>query len=369
MTMLCAIGLMSGTSLDGIDVAAVTTDGESIVTAGPSAYFPYSEHEVALLRRSLKEARALTDRAARPGILAEAEELVTARHETAIRAFMRANKLDSKTVDVVGFHGQTVLHRPGEGLTVQIGEGQRLARALGMPLVHDFRAADVGAGGQGAPLVPVYHQALTRQLAWPGPICVLNVGGVANVTYIDDETLLAADVGPGNALIDDFMAIRTGVPVDRDGAMAAAGRVREDILSDLLRHPYFQMALPKSLDRNAFKTWLGRAAELTTADGAATFTALTAAVAAKVVALLPKAPRCWLVAGGGARNPTLMRMLAQRLAPASVESVETVAWSADALEAQAFAYLAVRSLRGLPITFPGTTGVAKPMSGGVLVNP
>jgi anhydro-N-acetylmuramic acid kinase len=366
MEPIRAIGLMSGTSLDGVDVALIETDGERIAGFGPSACRPYTSLERALLRRALVDAVALADRNARPGVLAEAEAAVTQAHAEAVESFLQENRL-GRDVGAIGFHGQTVLHRPEAGLTVQLGDGKALARRLGMPVVFDFRAADVAAGGQGAPLVPIFHRALIEKLGRPGPIAVLNVGGVANLTYCEGpDMLIAFDTGPGNALIDDFIAERAGRPHDDGGAVAAAGQVDEKLVTAFLSHPFFGRPFPKSLDRNAFRIDVSAHA---LADGAATLTAATAAAVACAVDLLPRSPGAWIVAGGGARNATLMRMLAARLRPATVRSADAVGWSADALEAQAFAYLAVRSMRGLPITFPDTTGAARPMTGGVLAGP
>jgi anhydro-N-acetylmuramic acid kinase len=363
-----ALGLMSGTSLDGIDAALIDTDGERVARFGAVGYRPYADGERDLLHRALAAATALTNRAARPGVLAEAEALVTQAHAEAVEDFLRAHAIARRDIAVVGFHGQTVLHRPERRLTVQIGDGAALARRVGVPVVYDLRAADVAAGGQGAPLVPVFHRALVENLHRPHPIAVLNVGGVANVSYIDGAAdLIACDTGPGNALIDDFMRARSGAPCDRDGATAAQGRIDEAWLAGALAHPFFALPPPKSLDRNAFASL--DASGLALAEGAATLTAFTAAAVAAVVPHLPRAPRSWIVAGGGARNPTLMRMLAARLKPATVESAQGVGWSSDAIEAQAFAFLALRCLNGLPITFPGTTGAPRPMTGGVLARP
>ena len=371
MSRVTAIGLMSGTSYDGVDVALIETDGEEIGSLGPTGYRPYSDQERDLLRRAIAVATNLGDRTERPKILAQVEELVTDMHAEAVEAFLAANGMAASAVGVVGFHGQTVLHRPDRGLTVQIGNGPALAARLGIPVVYDFRAADVAAGGQGAPVVPVFHRALVRQLKRAHPVGVLNLGGVANVTFIDGNVeLIAFDTGPGNALIDDFVRLRTGQPRDDDGRTAAAGKVDEDAVARVLKHPFFAKAPPKSLDRNAFRHWAmeeGRLTEKSTEDALATLTAVTAASVAHATKVLPRAPAGWLVAGGGTRNPTLMRMLAQRLAPVSIETAGAVGWSADALEAQAFAYLAVRTLKGLPLTFPTTTGVPRPLTGGVLV--
>jgi anhydro-N-acetylmuramic acid kinase len=364
-----AIGLMSGTSLDGVDVALIETDGERIAHFGPTGYRPYSDDEQALLRAALEQGAGLTDRTARPGVLAEADTFVTRVHAETVEAFLAAEHIDRAGVAIVGFHGQTVLHRPVDRLTVQIGDGAALARRLGITVAYDFRAADVAAGGQGAPLVPVFHQALARDLTHPHPVAVLNVGGVANVTFVDGGDPVACDTGPGNALIDDFMRARTGAPLDRDGDQASRGRADENFVTRVLAHGFFNMRCPKSLDRNAFAFANIGLPDFSVSDGAATLSALTAASVARIVAHLPEPPKAWIVAGGGARNPTLMRMLAERLKPASVETADAVGWSSQSIEAQAFAYLAVRTMNGLPITFPQTTGVKQPMAGGVVAKP
>ncbi|MGD0334243.1 MAG: anhydro-N-acetylmuramic acid kinase [Xanthobacteraceae bacterium] len=365
-----AIGLMSGTSQDGVDVALIETDGEAITRFGQTAYRPYGTDERALLRSATAAAANVTERTARPGLIAAAEQQVTAAHAEAVATFLAANGIAANEVTVIGFHGQTLLHRPERGLTMQIGDGSLLAARLGIPVVYDFRAADMAAGGQGSPLAPVFHRALVRRLDVAPPVAVLNIGGVANVTFIDGEDLSACDTGPGNALLDDFLRLRTGRLLDTDGRAAAAGVVDEVAIARILTHPFFGKPPPKSLDRNDCRGWVGATLDnCSVEDGAATLTALTAAAVARIVPLLPRAPKTWIVAGGGARNPTLMRMLAQRLAPARVETGHEAGWSVDSLEAQAFAFLAVRSLRGLPITLPGTTGAPRPLTGGVLARP
>jgi anhydro-N-acetylmuramic acid kinase len=370
MTTLTAIGMMSGTSLDGVDVALIETDGERITHFGPTGYRPYAEAERDLLRQALTQGAALTGRRRRPGILARADAFVTQVHGDVVQGFLKDNGIKARDVAIVGFHGQTVLHKPTMRLTVQIGDGAALAGRLGIAVAYDFRAADVAAGGQGAPIVPVFHRAIAQNIERPGPLAVLNIGGVANVTYVEDaKDPVACDTGPGNALIDDFMRARTGLPLDRDGDQAAKGRVDEKFVARVLAHAFFAAPCPKSLDRNDFALANIGLPDFSVADGAATLSALTAAAVARAVPHLPKPPRSWIVAGGGAHNPTLVRMLRERLAPASVETGTAVGWSVDALEAQAFAYLAVRTLKGLPITFPTTTGVPRPMPGGVVANP
>ncbi len=364
-----ALGLMSGTSMDGVDVAAIETDGEARVVRGASSFSPYSAEERALLRRALDDAVGLEDRSGRPGALAEAEAMITRAHAEAVEAFLAVSGTDRARVAVVGFHGQTVLHRPEKRLTVQIGDGPGLARRLGLTVVYDLRAADVAAGGQGAPLVPVYHRALAEAAVRSGllpaaPLAVLNLGGVGNVTLLaPGADPVACDTGPGNALLDDLMLERTGIGIDRDGATAARGTVHEPFVARFIAHPFFEEKPPKSLDRNAFdRSIIG---DLSTEDAAATLTAFTAASVARLVPHLAARPEVWVVCGGGARNPTMMRMLAERLGTTVIDA-DSLGWSADAMEAEAFAYLAVRTLRGLPLSFPGTTGVRVPTKGGVI---
>ncbi len=366
--MLTAIGLMSGTSLDGVDVALIETDGRQVKAFGPSGYRPYTEPERRLLREALAEAVHLREREARPGVLAEAERAVTVAHAEAVKAFTAQHHVAPEEIDIVGFHGQTVLHRPERKMTVQIGDATALARSINIPVMHDFRAADVAAGGQGAPFVPVYHRALTQSLHREGPIVVVNIGGVSNITYIDGaETLIACDTGPGNALLDDFMSRATGQSFDCDGRMAALGRADEAWIARVLEHPFFAKPPPKSLDRNDFAHF--KLGDVAPADGAATLTALTAAAIARVVPLLPRPPKSWIICGGGARNLTMMRMLREQLAPATVQAADALGWSADAIEAQAFAFLAARGLKGLPLSYPATTGVPMPMTGGLIARP
>ena len=362
-----AIGLMSGTSMDGVDVALIDTDGERAVRFGPQASLPYTDAERVVLRSALAAATGLTDRNARPGDLAVAEDLVTRRHAEAVEVFLSEHAIARQSVDVVGFHGQTVLHRPERRFTVQIGDAAGLADRLDLPVASDFRAADVAAGGQGAPLVPVYHRALVERDGLAGPVLVVNIGGVANLTYVaPDAELIAGDCGPGNALLDDLMLASLGTACDMDGATAAKGKVDATALARLLAHPFFARPAPKSLDRNAFSR--EPVDGLSLEDAAATLTAFTAAGIASMFAALPSAPRLVIVCGGGACNPTLMGELRQSL-PCHVATADTLGWSIEAMEAQAFAYLAVRCLNDLPITFPRTTGVAAPLVGGQLAMP
>jgi anhydro-N-acetylmuramic acid kinase len=362
--MVRAIGLMSGTSMDGVDVALIETNGEETIALGPARSYPYGEADRALLRGAVREAASLDDRRARPGALAQADAMITDRHAEAVEAFLATESIDRATIDLIGFHGQTVLHRPERRLTVQIGNGADLAAKLGIKVAFDFRAADVAQGGQGAPLVPVFHRALAAAAGFLEPVVVINIGGVANVSFIaPGREPIACDTGPGNALLDDLMRNRLGLAFDQDGAVASQGKVDQSVLDELLAHPFFAAPPPKSLDRNDFSG--GQVERLETEDAAATLAAFTAASLARVLPLLPSIPSVAIVCGGGARNKTLMRELANRL-PCPVVLAETFGWSSDAMEAQAFAYLAVRRLKNLPITFPMTTGVERPLPGGIL---
>jgi len=367
LSLIRALGLMSGTSMDAVDVALVETDGERSVTLGASRSFPYRDEDRALLRVALADACALDDRDARPGALEAAEAMITERHAEAVESFLDSAGLQRETVDVIGFHGQTVLHRPERRLTVQIGDGAALASRLGIEVAYDFRAVDVAGGGQGAPLVPAFHRALVEAAGFTLPVAVINIGGVANLSFIaPGEEPIACDCGPGNALLDDLMLQRTGVAIDRDGVVAASGTVDEAALRDLLANEFFKLPPPKSLDRNDFSS--APVDRLKSEDAAATLTAFTAAGIAATFVYLPSSPSLAIICGGGARNPVLMRELSQRL-PCRIASADDFGWSADAMEAQAFAYLAVRRLKNLPITFPMTTGIDRPMPGGILASP
>src|SRR6186713_1003516 len=366
--MLTALGLMSGTSLDGVDVALIETDGRRVKSFGPSGYRAYTDGERGLLRQALIEAVNLSHRDARPGILREAERAVTLAHAEAVATFTAQHRITRENIDIVGFHGQTVLHRPAQKMTVQIGDATALARAIHIPVMHDFRAADVAAGGQGAPFVPVYHRALAQSLEREGPLVVVNIGGVSNITYIDgNDVLIACDTGPGNALLDDYMYRTMNQSFDAEGKFAALGKVDEAWIAQALELPFFAVPPPKSLDRNDFAAL--KLGDVAPADGAATLTAFTAAAIARIIPLLPRRPRSWIICGGGARNLTMLRMLREQVGSATVEAAEALGWASDAIEAQAFGFLAARGLKGLPLSYPATTGVPIPMTGGIMARP
>lgn len=356
--LVTAIGLMSGTSLDGVDAAIIATDGELAVECGPALTIPYAEPVQAKLR-SILGCRP-EERSAE---IAEIAAELTRLHGDAVRALLAES--GNPTVEVIGFHGHTIFHRPREGVTYQIGDGSLLASLTGIDVINDFRSEDVAAGGEGAPFVPLFHVAMAADQ--PHPLAVLNLGGVGNVTWIgEDMAPIAFDTGPGNALMDDWMRRHTGEPYDKEGQLAASGRPDRAVLAHLLGHPYFALRPPKSLDRNEFAaSALDAVAGLSLADGAATLAAFTAHSVARAFDHLPAAPLRLLVTGGGRHNRALMTALAALL-PFPVSAVEAVGWNGDALEAQAFGYLAVRSLRGLPLSLPSTTGARRPTQGGRL---
>ena len=359
--ILKVIGLMSGTSLDGVDAALLETDGEDIARPGPGLTVPYDKETRALLAAALESARNVAEGAPVPHSIRDAERLLTQAHADAVQALLKKAGLAADQVALIGFHGQTILHRPAQHWTWQIGDGGLLARLTGIDVVNDFRSADVKAGGQGAPLVPLYHAALARKSKLTPPLVLVNIGGVANVTYISGDLVLAFDTGPGNAPIDDWMHTHSGKPVDEDGAFAATGKVNDAALDTMLANPFFDRLPPKSLDRMDFGTDAVKA--LSPADGAATLTAFTAVSIAKARQHFPEPAITWIVCGGGRHNKTLMAMLKARV-NAPVIAAEEAGWNGDAMEAEAFAYLAMRAKKGLPLSLPTTTGVQQPVTGG-----
>lgn len=358
-----ALGLMSGTSLDGIDVALIRSDGERVHEFGPWITLPYA----AELRQSLRRLIAVgpTIDEAKHGV-AEVEVALTEAHGAAVTALLTESGLRAEQIHVVGFHGHTIWHDPTHGATRQIGDGALLAERVGIDVVNDFRSADMAAGGQGAPLAPLYHCALARDSdeSLTLPLAVLNLGGVGNITWIGrGQGLLAFDTGPGCALIDDWLLSHCGQRYDHDGELAATGQVNEPVLARLMEDFYFSELPPKSLDRNAFDA--SPVESLAAADGAATLVAFTAEAVARGLQLCPERVRQMVVTGGGRHNPVIMAALAQR-SEIKVDPVEALGWRGDALEAEAFAFLAVRALQGMVLSVPETTGVPRALSGGVL---
>ena len=369
MVAIWAVGLMTGTVLDGnIDVALIKTDGETIESFGTYCLTPYSQPIRDMLEDAQTQARDWAFDGPEPAIFAQAEEALTIAQANAVRELVEGFGMTMADIGVVGFHGQTVLHRapqPGRlGQTRQLGDGDLMHSILGVPVAYDFRSADMSVGGQGAPLAAIYHKALLRSAGVGFETAILNLGGVGNLTWWGGkDSLVAFDTGPANAPINDFVKSLGFGEMDRDGVLAAAGVVDEKRLSDLLQHAYFAAPYPKSLDRFDFGSDM--ADGLNSENGAATLTAFTASAVGKALDLLPQRPERVIVCGGGARNPTLMVMLAER-AGVEVVSAESFGWSGDAIEAECFAFLAVRTLRGLPISFPTTTGAPRPMCGGII---
>lgn len=370
MDPIWAVGLMTGTVLDGnIDVAILRTDGESIESFGPSTLAPYPQSIRDTLEETLAQARTWNFEGPDPAIFREAQEALTRAQSAAVKHLVEQSRMKLSDIGVVGFHGQSVLHRAPQanrlGATRQLGDGELMHKLLGVPVAYDFRSADVAAGGQGAPLAAIYHQALLRRIgATDGKTAVLNLGGVANITWWDGaDTLIAFDAGPANAPINDFIKGLGLGEMDRNGVLAAKGEVDEPRLTELLKHPYLTAPYPKSLDRFDFSSTMAEG--LGPADGAATLTAFTTGAVGKALDLLPTRPTRLIVCGGGRHNPTIMAMLKTR---ARVDAVpaEAVGWRGDAIEAECFAFLAVRVLRGLPISFPTTTGAPRPLQGGRL---
>ncbi len=363
----CAIGLMSGTSMDGVDAAMIYTDGVSVDRLGPSVTVPYSAAMQAAIKEAMATAATLGGKEDAPADIRLLEQDLTDFHAEAVFELLSITGQNPESVDVIGMHGQTVAHRPERGWTWQLGDGGRLAGRTGIAVVNDFRAADMLAGGEGAPLVPLYHAALLNRKRDHDTIAVLNIGGVANVSWVsfgadgEDPNIIAFDTGPGNAMLNDWAEIHTGLNYDKDGVLAARGLVHEEVIMGFMATPYFDESPPKSLDRDDFsiQTVRGLSAE----DGAA---CLTDCIVESVVAAqshFPSPPDTWYICGGGAHNQTLMRRLHRRL-PVQINRVEVLGWRGDALEAEAFAYLAVRSLRGLALSLPSTTGCRAPCTGG-----
>ncbi|MBB96764.1 MAG: anhydro-N-acetylmuramic acid kinase [Rhodobacteraceae bacterium] len=355
--VLRALGAMSGTSLDGVDAAVIETDGHVITGFGETAYRPYTPEERKILRAALGLWSG-------PQVDAAAE-VIDAAHATLLTEF--------DNIDLVGFHGQTLAHAPRLQGTLQVGDGAALAKALNVPVVWDFRSDDVRLGGEGAPLAPFYHYACARYIGATGPIGILNLGGVGNLTWVDPRkpfpqasgALLAFDTGPANAPINDLVQARLGLDCDMDGALAARGKVETGALELFLAEPYFTRMPPKSLDRNDFAEMIELVSELGDADAAATLTGMCAAGVLQAIDHCPAPPERLLVTGGGRKNPVLMEMLRVAL-DCPVDPIEAAGLDGDMLEAQAFGYLAVRVARGLATSCAATTGVRADVGGGIM---
>ena len=365
-TPVWAVGLMTGTALDGfVDVALIQTDGATVVAFGAYALFPYSDADRTVLQDAVAAARAWAFDGPEPMIFAHAEAVITRIYASAIQQLLGQANMSPSDVAYVGGHGLTVLHRPDLGRTRQLLDGPALARAVGIDVVYDFRSADMVAGGQGAPLAPIYHAAILARTDCPPPSAILNLGGVANVTWWGGGLELAAfDTGPANGPVNEWVEAHGRGSYDKDGALAGAGRVHEGRLLEILDNPWFDAPYPKSLDRYDFDGGLARGLSLE--DGAATLTALVGASLNLALALLPSRPGTLIVAGGGRKNQVMMADIEARCGVKLVDA-DAVGLRGDAVEAECFALLAVRSARGMALSFPTTTGVCAPTTGGVLV--
>ncbi|MCB1470349.1 MAG: anhydro-N-acetylmuramic acid kinase [Rhizobiaceae bacterium] len=369
-----AIGLMSGTSMDGIDVAMLTTDGVDRLEFHANLFVPYDPAFRHRLEAALQTAKLITRREERPGDLSDIETELSDRHAYAVETFLAQHGVERDDVDLIGFHGQTVLHRPAQALTVQLGDGSRLARRTHIPVVFDMRANDVQNNGQGAPLVPAYHAALARSrrenFAGKFPVCFVNIGGISNITYVPEEgDPIAFDTGPGNALIDQWVSREGGIPYDAGGAIASEGGVIQAVVDRYLASSFFDKAGPKSLDRNDFT--LAEVTGLELADGARTLASVSAGAIMRSVEHLPEPPKLWVLCGGGRKNPHIvgdMRDAALGMG-AELALAEDVGLNGDFTEAEAWGYLAVRSVLDLPLTYPTTTGCKHAVSGGILARP
>lgn len=357
-----ALGLMSGTSMDGVDAAILRTDGIHILEHGPVAGLTYSDDNRDILQEAI-DAAAHWPGGPEPQPIYRAAALVSDTHARLVNRLLDSAGLEAHDIDFLGFPGQTILHQPQNGRTIQIGDAQALADLTGIDVIADFRLKDVEEGGEGAPLAPIYHQAMVRSSELKEPVAIVNIGGVGNVTYISGEEILAFDTGPGNGLIDEWMSDKTGRQFDEGGKIAALGTVDRHTLQIMLDNPWFLRKPPKSLDRYDFSGEF--VSRLSIEDGAATLTAFTAAAIANCIDHLPENPATWVICGGGRHNDCLMEWLQTYLQTPTCKA-EDVNWRGDDLEAEAFAFLAVRSYLGLPLSLPSTTGVKAPCSGGIL---
>ncbi|MBT5187714.1 MAG: anhydro-N-acetylmuramic acid kinase [Kordiimonadaceae bacterium] len=368
-TEILALGLMSGTSLDGIDAALIKSNGDKVIRYGKPYQISYSAAEKVALHNGLSEARQVGAPTDQNSLINQLENMITNRHIDAVRGLLDLNSLKSDDIDIIGFHGQTILHGPDEGWTWQIGLGKRLAEELGITVVNDFRRNDMEQGGQGAPFVPIYHHAIMKNFDLEYPVAFLNVGGVGNMTWIGsdkEKELIAFDTGPGNALLDDWVAQQSDNVIDQDGVYSKLGKVDGSIVDKWLENDYFNLVPPKSLDRNNFD--VEGLNSLSLEDGAATLCSFTARTIKEGERKCPSKVKSWFVCGGGVQNPTIMKMLEDTL-DGKVRSVNELGFNSEFVEAEAFAYLAVRKLYDLPVTFPGTTGVNAPSTGGVINTP
>jgi len=348
-----AIGFMSGTSCDGVDAAILDTDGESNISFLGGLTLNYGDDlRTRLLEASQHDVPIVE--------LLRLERDVSAHHLQAARMLLEQHPKLQKKISVIGLHGHTIRHIPNEGLTMQVGNPWILAKELGLPVVTDFRRCDMSVDGQGAPLVAMFHRALFEDE--PRPTLVLNLGGVANVTWLGKEDeIIAGDTGPGCGLLDEWAQTMADLPHDLDGKLALAGKVNQEIVEAALTTPFFSKPLPKSADRYDFDHV--DVSGLSVEDGAATLCAVTVEAIFRAVRRLPSMPDSMYVTGGGVHHPVIMDMLESKFG--KIRSVRERGLNPDTLEAECFAWLAVRHEKQLPLTIPETTGCQYPISGGV----
>ncbi len=369
MKRLRAIGLMSGTSLDGIDLACIMTDGTSYLEIEKSNNYTYDDSQRKVLQKALQVAPSWKKGSLMPEEIVLAQNVITSSHVEIVHEFLKKERMTADDIDIIGFHGQTILHDVCTLRTEQIGDGAELSRLTGIDVIADFRQADMEAGGQGAPFAPLFHAVLCEKEGFELPVAIVNIGGVSNVTWIgEDKKILGFDTGTGNALIDDLMLQSAGVPFDRGGSLAEKGQKNQAQIETWLTHNFFQKKPPKSLDRNMFKSCLEDVQNDNLQNAVATLTSFTSQAIMRSVQFMPQIPKLWIMCGGGRHNKTMMSEINTYITKLGgvMKDSEQVNWSGDVLEAQCFAYLAVRSFNGLPISLPSVTGCSQATEGGVL---
>ena len=360
-----ALGLMSGTSADGIDVAVLTTDGKTKINLGPSGYYPFSNSFRSKIKSIFKK-KVNIEKIKKQKRIVDIENEFTYLNFVAINKFLKKNKINKKEIDVVGFHGQTISHNPMNGYSWQIGNSQKLVNLLNVKVVSNFRDNDIKNGGQGAPLTPIFHYYLTKKIK--KKICFINLGGISNVTYFNHRSknslndILAFDAGPCCSLMDDWVSKNSNKKFDDLGILARSGNVKKEIIQNFLKKPYFSKLPPKSLDRSFFSLSLLK--KLKIRDGSATINYLVADTLLKAFGYFPNYPDLCILSGGGRHNKFLVELINKKIKKSKILLAENYNWNGDSIEAHAFAYLSVRKLLNLPITYPKITGVKKPLSGG-----
>ncbi len=355
--IITSLGLMSGTSMDGIDIALIKSDGQKINDRGANKYYPYSPKiKNSLVKLINNKTNSLLE-------IKEIELEITKKHIAAVKDFLTKNKIDKNNIDIIGFNGQTILHNPRKGITWQIGNAQMLASGTGIDVVADFRTKDLVFGGQGAPLVPIYHLALFAD--YKKPVLVLNIGGVSNITYIEnnqEENLIAFDVCFGNAPLNDLVKKKTDKDFDKNGLLASKGKVNQDFTKAILALNYFKKQPPKSLDRNQFDEVIKKFSKLKMEDILASLVFIIGQSVTNSLKFLPKKPLEILVCGGGRKNLEIMKSIENttQIKTTNIDNLKigNNSINGDFIEAEAFGFLAIRNLLNLPISYPKTTGIS-----------